>query len=165
MPYFLPKCGTKRTQKGHNFVETARSSTTSVASAVRKGNQLPATSSLALGPAAARAPRAATPPPPSSVMKSRRCGDADFIACPPHRFTVCAPTLPRACGKPVTPPDNLGAGRKESQCRRNHSKYWALAGRVFGRGEHDRNTTPNIGSIGGECGPLRKRAMAERLCR
>jgi hypothetical protein len=31
-------------------------------------------------------------------------------------------------------------------------------------GDHDRNTTPNIGSMDDECGPLRKRAIAERLC-
>jgi hypothetical protein len=67
----------------------------------------------------------------------------------------------RRCVKSVTLPDNLGAGQKESQSRRNHSKNWMLAGWVFGRG-HRRKTTPNIGSMVGECGPLRKRAMGEK---
>jgi hypothetical protein len=71
----------------------------------------------------------------------------------------------RRCGKPVTLPDNLRAGRKESQSRRNHSKNWMLAGRVFGRGDMIAIPLPNIGSMGGECGPLRKCAIAERLCR
>jgi hypothetical protein len=58
---------------------------------------------------------------------------------------------------------NLGAGRKKSQPRRNHSKNWMLAG-IRG-GDTIAVPLPNIGSMGGECGPLRKGAMAERLCR
>ena len=56
-------------------------------------------------------------------------------------------------------------GRKKSQSRRNHSKNWMFAGRVFGRGGMIAIPLPNIGSMGGECGPLRKCAIAERLCR
>jgi hypothetical protein len=40
----------------------------------------------------------------------------------------------RRCGKSVTLPDNLGAGEKKSQSRRNHSKNWMLEGRAFGLG-------------------------------
>src|SRR6516165_1729314 len=45
--------------------------------------------------------------------------------------------------------------KKESQSRRNHSKNWMLAGRVFGRGTSSQYHSRS------ECGPLRKRAIAE----
>ena len=68
----------------------------------------------------------------------------------------------RRCGNSVTLPDNSGAGQKESQSRRNRSKHWMLAGRVFGAGDIVAKPLPNNGSMVGECGPLRKRAIGEK---
>ena len=65
------------------------------------------------------------------------------------------------CGKSVTLPDNLTAGQKESQSRRNHSKKLDVSWSGIRAGDIIAIPLPNIGSMGGEFGPLRKRAIAE----
>ena len=69
----------------------------------------------------------------------------------------------RRCGKPVTLQTICERGRKKSQSRRNHSKNWMFAGRLFGRGDIIAIPLPNIGWAANA--PLRKCAIAERLCR
>jgi hypothetical protein len=53
--------------------------------------------------------------------------------------------------------------KRKSESRRNHSKSWMLAGRVFGAGDViGIPSTPEYWRMGGECGPLRRRAIAEK---
>jgi predicted DNA-binding ribbon-helix-helix protein len=71
----------------------------------------------------------------------------------------------RRCGKPVTLPDNLRAGSKEIAFPAEPFKKLDVRGSGIRAGGMIAIPLPNIGSMGGECGPLRKCAIAERLCR
>jgi hypothetical protein len=62
------------------------------------------------------------------------------------------------CGKQVTLPDNSEWAERKSQSRWNRPKYWMLAGRGIRAGGHNAIPLSNIGSMGGECGPLPKPA-------
>jgi hypothetical protein len=66
------------------------------------------------------------------------------------------------CGKSVTPPDNLGAGQKESQSRAEPLKKLDVSWPRIRAGDIVAKPLPNIGSMVGECGPLRKRVTGEK---
>ena len=125
-------------------------STTSDVSAVRKGNQLPATSSLVLRSDRLLRARRERPPaaPPSSVMKSRRW----------TRISRAPRTgLPYAVWQTGHTARQLGSGPKGIAVPAEPLKILDVSWSGIRAGEHDRNTTPNIGSMGGECGPLGRR--------
>ncbi len=71
----------------------------------------------------------------------------------------------RRCGKPVTLPDNLGAGRKKIAVPAEPLKKLDVSWSGIRAGDMIAIPLPNIGSMGGECAPLRRRAIAKRLCR
>jgi predicted DNA-binding ribbon-helix-helix protein len=61
------------------------------------------------------------------------------------------------CGKPATPPDDLGAGRKKIAVRAEPLKKLDVSRSGIRVGGMIAIPLPNIGSMGGECGPLRRR--------
>jgi predicted DNA-binding ribbon-helix-helix protein len=67
------------------------------------------------------------------------------------------------CGKQVTLLDNLGAGRKKIAVPVEPPKKLDVSGPGYSGGGHNAIPLPNIGSMGGECGPLPKPATEKAV--